>query len=61
MTEPIYDPTPPQGRPTRRTAPGSGLALCGFGIRSTGRPRPYPAARGRCPVESAPPRPEDDA
>ncbi|MCA2211079.1 MULTISPECIES: hypothetical protein [Nocardia] len=48
MPEQTRDSTPPQGRRTRRTAPGSGLALCGLGIRPI-RPRPFPRAGGLCP------------
>ncbi|MEV0336330.1 hypothetical protein [Nocardia sp. NPDC050717] len=48
MPEQTCDSPSPQGRRTRRTAAGSGLALCGLGIHPR-RPRPYPRAAGLCP------------
>lgn len=47
MPEQTCDSTPPQGRRSRLTTPGSGLALCGLGIRPTGS-RPFPRAAGLC-------------
>lgn len=47
MAEQTGDPTSPRGRRARLTAPGSGLALCGFGIRPAGR-RPFPRGAGLC-------------
>ncbi|MFC4123421.1 hypothetical protein [Nocardia rhizosphaerae] len=47
MPEQTCDPTPAGGRRARHTAPGSGLALCGLGIRPR-RPGLFSRAAGVC-------------